>query len=452
MNLKTIGIIIRREYLNKVRKKSFLVTTLLVPILAGGGMIALMAIMMTTKDKLKKVAVVDRSAIVMPALEDTETIDFVDYCDFELDSVKANMAKLGYDAVLSISAIDEESKSFTADITSQKPLGIEMVEVINGKLNTALEEYRVNSYGIEGLDQIMKDVKAHIRLNAYTMDDEGKETVSETGVYAAVSMILGIIIFMFVTLYGASVMSAVIEEKSSRVVEVLVSSVKATELMFGKIFGIALVALTQFLLWIVLTVAIVGAASAIMGKDLFAGGSSDPMEMVESMGVDASQVESMTEAVAETSGLGSVVTTLNNMPLGKILISFVIFFIFGYMLYASLYAAIGSAVENEGDTQQLQLPITIPLMVAYIIAIYAFKAPDSSIAFWGSMIPFTSPIVMIARLPFGVPTWELVVSIAALILTFAVCAWASAKIYKVGILMFGKKSTWKDLWKWLKQN
>lgn len=452
MNLKTIGIIIRREYLNKVRKKSFLVTTLLVPILAGGGMIALMAIMMTTKDKLKKVAVVDRSAIVMPALEDTETIDFVDYCDFELDSVKANMAKLGYDAVLSISAIDEESKSFTADITSQKPLGIEMVEVINGKLNTALEEYRVNSYGIEGLDQIMKDVKAHIRLNAYTMDDEGKETVSETGVYAAVSMILGIIIFMFVTLYGASVMSAVIEEKSSRVVEVLVSSVKATELMFGKIFGIALVALTQFLLWIVLTVAIVGAASAIMGKDLFAGGSSDPMEMVESMGVDASQIESMTEAVAETSGLGSVVTTLNNMPLGKILISFVIFFIFGYMLYASLYAAIGSAVENEGDTQQLQLPITIPLMVAYIIAIYAFKAPDSSIAFWGSMIPFTSPIVMIARLPFGVPTWELVVSIAALILTFAVCAWASAKIYKVGILMFGKKSTWKDLWKWLKQN
>lgn len=452
MNLKTIGIIIRREYLNKVKKKSFLVTTLLVPILAGGGLIALMAIMMTTKEKLKKIAVVDRSAIVMPALEDTETIDFIDYCDFELDSVKAGMSRLGLDAVLSISEIDPETKSFTADITSLKPLGMEMVDVINSRLNSALEDYRIGTYGIEGLDQIMKDVKAHVRLNSYTMDEEGRETVSETGVYAVVSMVLGIIIFMFVTLYGASVMSAVIEEKSSRVVEVLVSSVKSTELMFGKIFGIALVALTQFLLWIVLTAIIVGVASAAMGGNMFGSAGTDPMEMVQGMGVDASQVEAVTDAVSESGELATVITTLHNMPLGRIAIAFVIYFIFGYMLYASLYAAIGSAVENEGDTQQLQLPVTIPLMVAYFIAIYAFRAPDSSIAFWGSMIPFTSPIVMIARLPFGVPVWELAVSIAVLVLTFAVCAWASAKIYKVGILMFGKKSTWKDLWKWLKQN
>lgn len=284
------------------------------------------------------------------------------------------------------------------------------------------------------------------------MDEEGRETVSETGVYAVVSMVLGIIIFMFVTLYGASVMSAVIEEKSSRVVEVLVSSVKSTELMFGKIFGIALVALTQFLLWIVLTAIIVGVASAAMGGNMFGSAGTDPMEMVQGMGVDASQVEAVTDAVSESGELATVITTLHNMPLGRIAIVFVIYFIFGYMLYASLYAAIGSAVENEGDTQQLQLPVTIPLMVAYFIAIYAFRAPDSSIAFWGSMIPFTSPIVMIARLPFGVPVWELAVSIAVLVLTFAVCAWASAKIYKVGILMFGKKSTWKDLWKWLKQN
>lgn len=452
MNLKTIGIIIRREYLNKVKKKSFLVTTLLVPILAGGGLIALMAIMMTTKEKLKKIAVVDRSAIVMPALEDTETIDFIDYCDFELDSVKAGMSRLGLDAVLSISEIDPGTKSFTADITSLKPLGMEMVDVINSRLNSALEDYRIGTYGIEGLDQIMKDVKAHVRLNSYTMDEEGRETVSETGVYAVVSMVLGIIIFMFVTLYGASVMSAVIEEKSSRVVEVLVSSVKSTELMFGKIFGIALVALTQFLLWIVLTAIIVGVASAAMGGNMFGSAGTDPMEMVQGMGVDASQVEAVTDAVSESGELATVMTTLHNMPLGRIAIAFVIYFIFGYMLYASLYAAIGSAVENEGDTQQLQLPVTIPLMVAYFIAIYAFRAPDSSIAFWGSMIPFTSPIVMIARLPFGVPVWELAVSIAVLVLTFAVCAWASAKIYKVGILMFGKKSTWKDLWKWLKQN
>jgi len=155
--------------------------------------------------------------------------------------------------------------------------------------------------------------------------------------------------------------------------------------------------------------------------------------------------------MSSDSGLSTVITTIQGMPLVKIAVYFLLFFLFGYMLYASLFAAIGSAVENEGDTQQLQLPLTIPLMVAYIIAIYAFRAPDSQIAFWGSMIPFTSPIVMIARVPFGVPEWQVWVSLALLILTFVAAAWVSAKIYKVGILMFGKKSTWKDLWKWLKQ-
>ena len=449
MNLRTIGLIIRREYLNKVKKKSFLITTLLVPLLAGGGMVALMAIMMTTKEQLKKVAVVDRSGIVMPALEDTETIDFVDYGDFALDSVKTNMESLGLDAVLSVSPVDSVAKTVSADIVSVKPLGIEMSEIINNRIDSAVESYRIESYGIKDLDKIMEDIKAHVKLNAYTIGEDGKETVSETGVYAIVSMLLGIIIFMFVTIFGSSVMSAVIEEKASRVVEVLVSSVKATELMFGKIIGIALVAITQFALWILLTMAIVSIAAPVIGADKL---SSDPAAIAQTMGVDQAQMDAVTAAAAEPGELSVVLTTLKGMPMGTILVSFLVFFIFGYLLYASLFAAIGSAVENEGDTQQLQIPLTIPLMVAYIMAIYAFKAPDSSIAFWGSIIPFTSPIVMIARIPFGVPTWELILSLSLLIVTFAVCAWVSAKIYKVGILMFGKKSTWKDLWKWIKQN
>ncbi|MCQ2168445.1 MAG: ABC transporter permease [Bacteroidales bacterium] len=446
MNLRIIGIIIRREYLNKVKKKSFLVTTFIVPVLVAGGMIALMAVMMTTKEKMKKIAVADRSGIVMPVLEDTETIDFVDVGSSSLDSVKSNMASLGYDAVLGISEINQAEKTVSADITSVKPLGIEMVEVVNNRINTAVENYRIDSYGIEGLGQIMKDVKADVKLNAYTMDEEGKETISETGVYAVVSMVLGIIIFMFVTLYGGMVMSAVIEEKSSRVVEVLVSSVKATELMFGKIIGIALVAVTQFLLWIVLSGALIGVIGSIAGPDVLPGTDAGTMEMVQGMGVDSAQL-----AATAPSELSAVMTTVRNMPLGLIACTFLVFFVFGYMLYASMFAAIGSAVENEGDTQQLQLPVTIPLLVAYMIAIYAFKAPDSAIAFWGSIIPFTSPIVMLARIPFGVPTWELVLSVALLIGTFVLFAWASAKIYKVGILMFGKKSTWKDLWKWFNQ-
>lgn len=450
MNLKTIGIIIRREYLNKVKKKSFLVTTFLVPILVGGGTIALMAIMMTTKEQLKKIAVVDRSGIVMPLLEDSETTRFVDYRDFDIEKVKADMTTLGLDAVLSISEINPEQKSVSADITSLKPLGMEMSENITHKINEAVEAYRIDSYGIADLDQIMRDVKSNVKLNAFTIDDEGKETVSETGVYAVISMLLGIIIFIFITVFGASVMSAVIEEKSSRVVEVLVSSVKATELMFGKIFGIALVALTQFFLWIVLSAAIIGVAGGAMSEKLDSL-TSNSEEMARTMGVDSSQMSAV-PAGASDSDVSVILSTLGTLNLGEMICAFILFFIFGYMLYASLYAAIGSAVENEGDTQQLQLPITIPLMIAYIIALYAFKAPDSTIAFWGSMIPFTSPIVMIARLPFGVPFWELALSLGLLILTFGICAWASAKIYKVGILMFGKKSTWKDLWKWLKQS
>ena len=450
MNLRTIGIIIRREYLNKVKKKSFLVTTFVVPILVAGGMIALMAVMLNSKEKQKKIAVVDRSGIVMPVLEDVETIDYTDCTGVSADSLKLNMSSMGYDAVLSVSEINVAEKSVAADITSVNPLGIELVEIVRNKINGAVEKFRIESYGIEGLDRIMKEVKADVKLNAYTMNDEGEETISETGVYAIISMVLGIIIFMFVTIYGGMVMSAVIEEKSSRVVEVLISSVKATELMFGKIIGVALVAVTQFVLWVVLSGAILSVAGSLVGDDITAL-AENPAAVSGTLGVDAGQIGEMAAAASEAGEVSVVLTTLRNMPLGLIGFAFLIFFLFGYMLYASMFAAIGSAVENEGDSQQLQMPLVIPLMIGYVIAIYAFKAPDSAMAFWGSIIPFTSPIVMLARLPFGVPGWELALSIALLVASFLLMAWISAKIYRVGILMFGKKSTWSDLWKWLKQ-
>ena len=329
---------------------------------------------------------------------------------------------------------------------------MELTDNINSRINRAVEDYRIASYDIEGLDQILKDVKANVKLHSYTVSESGEEKISEAGVYSILSMLLGIFLFMFITLFGGMVMSSVIEEKSSRVVEVLVSSVKSTELMFGKIIGIALVALTQFLLWIVLSVAIISVGGAVIGFDKLSD-VGDATEMVSSMGgVDADQIEAMTAQMSDESELGTVFSTLRNLPFGEIIGLFIVYFIFGYLLYASMFAAIGSAVENEGDTQQLQLPLTIPLLLGYMIALYAFRAPDSSIAFWGSIIPFTSPVVMISRLPFGVPAWELILSIVLLIATFVLCAWASAKIYRVGILMFGKKSTFKDLWKWLKQD
>ena len=451
MNLRTIGVVIRREYLNKVKKKSFLVTTLVVPILVAGLTIGVMAMMMTTKDKSKTIAVIDNSGIAASYLEDTETIKYVHLNDCQIDSVKTHLEALGYDGVLTVSEINAVTKDFSADIFSSKPFGMELTENISNRLDKALEDYRISSYNIEGLDQILKDVKANVSLRSFTVAEDGEEKLSEAGVYSIVSMLLGIFLFLFITLFGSMVMSAVIEEKTSRVVEVLVSSVKATELMFGKIIGVALVALTQFFLWIVLSGLIIGIGGHFMGSNLLSGADpADYVEMAENMsGMDAASLQAELPAPSD---LQIALDSLRNMNIGQIIILFIVFFIFGYLLYASLFAAIGSAVENEGDTQQLQLPLTIPLMLAYIFALYAFRAPDSQMAIWGSIFPFTSPIVMIARLPFGVPGWQIALSIGLLIVTFIACAWLSAKIYKVGILMFGKKSTWKDLWKWLRQS
>lgn len=445
MNLRTIGIIINREYMTRVKKKSFLLITFLSPILFAALCLLPSLIMLGAKEEAKKVAVVDASGIMMSVLQDTDAVTYADLSDHHVDSVKSKLAELGYDAVLNISAINEETKTLSAEIFSAKPLGMDLTENINNRIESAVEDYRIASYGIEGLADIMQDVKVNIPLKSYTLGEDGEEKISESGVYMLVSMILGMIVYMFIAMFGSMVMSSVIEEKSSRVVEVLISSVKATELMFGKIIGIALVALTQFFLWIVLTFSIIGVVGLVAGPGLMGGDPQAMMEMAQDMGAgDVVDMEDM-------GGASVILSTLSNLDFGQIILCFVLFFVLGYMLYASLFAAVGSAVENEGDSSQLQLPLTIPLMLGFFIAIYAFNAPGSAVVFWGSIIPFTSPIVMLARLPFGVATWEIVLSLVLLVLTFIACAWLSAKIYKVGILMFGKKSTWKDLWKWLKQ-
>lgn len=450
MNTRIIGLVISREYLTRVKKKSFLILTFLAPILFGAMCILPSLIMVYSKEDGKKVAVVDNSGLVMPYLVDSETVDYEDCAGQSVEALKSGLGNNGYDAILSISALNSQTRDVNAEVFSSKPLGIDMTETMSNRINKAVEDYRISSYGIEGLETIMKEVKADVKLRSYTLDEEGKETVSESAVFMLVSMVLGMIIYMFIAIFGGMVMSSVIEEKASRVVEVLISSVKATDLMFGKIIGIALVALTQFFLWVVLTFAIVAGVGAIAGESIL--GSTDTAVMVEMSGMSAEQMESLTAAASEPEGLEVIFSSLRSMPIAEILICFVLFFLFGYMLYASLFAAIGSGAESEGDTQQLQIPITIPLLLGFFIAIYAFKAPDSSLVLWGSMIPFTSPIVMLARLPFGVPMWQIIVSVVLLVATTSVLAWASAKIYRVGILMFGKKTTWKDLWKWFKQD
>ena len=458
MNLKKLGIIIQREYLNKVKKKSFLLTTFGVPILFAGMYAVMIFIMLRAEGDSKRIAVIDNSGIVMEKLENTKQLTFTRIDETDPEAVKNRLGEYDADILLYVSPLDSATKSVTATTYADKPMGMETAEVIERRINDAVEAYRIDSYDIPGLDQIMEDVHSNVHLTSYTVDDKGKETISQSEVYMIVSMVLAMALYMFIAIFSGMVMSSVIEEKTSRVVEVLVSSVKSTELMFGKIIGVALVALTQFLLWIVLTLLIIGILGGIVGMDKITGGvDQSQIEQIQEMPMTAGptiDLQSLTDttAVAEgPTGMQAVLGTLGSLNYPQLIVSFLLFFIFGYLLYASLFAAIGSAVENEADTQQLQLPVTVPLLIGFFIAFYAFRAPESSIVWWGSIIPFTSPIVMLARLPFGVPTWELILSIGLLILTFVACAWASAKIYKVGILMFGKKSTFKDLWKWLKQ-
>ena len=462
MDFRIIKTVISREYSTRVKKKSFLVTTFLVPILFAAMMVVVMYIMGNTKERKQDVAVVDQSGIVMPHLTSTDRVTYEDFSSEQPDSIKNRLSSLGKDVLVVISPLDTVKKTVSVLAYSKDPLGVEFTSGLRGMVDDAVEEYRVRQYGIENLSQIMKDVKSHVSVTEYTMDESGKETLSESGIYMIVSMVLGIIIWMFITMFGAQVMSSVIEEKSSRVVEVLISSVKAVDLMFGKIIGVALVALTQFLLWIVLTVILTGVFSAFMGKDMLKDLQANPQMMGQTVNIPGGtdigtiSLDEIPDTTAVQAGQPSqmqkVIATLANIPWGKLIVSFLIFFILGYLLYASMYAAVGSAVENEGDASQLQLPLTIPLMIAYFIILMAFQNPDSPVVVWGSIIPFTSPIVMLARIPYGVPMWQLILSIVLLFFTFLGCAWASAKIYKAGILMFGKKSTFKDLWKWLRQS
>ena len=451
MKFRNIKTIISREYMTRVKKKSFLLTTFLVPILFAAICILPSVIMFMAKDTGKKVAVVDQSGIVMPYLVDTDAVEYEDYSAEPVDSMKARFEALGLDALVVVSPIDSVAKTVSVASYSPKPLSMELKEGVQSKVNDAVENYRLALYDITDLKQIMEDVKSDVSMATYTLDESGEEKITSSEVYMIISMVLSIIIYMFIAMFSGMVMQSVIEEKSSRVVEVLVSSVKATELMFGKIIGVACVALTQFFLWIVLTLLLVGGFSAFIGFDSLMG---DPaqteqmMEMTAQMGgVD---VADMTAAMAEEEGMGAVLSTLKDIDWVQMVLAFIVYFALGYLLYASFFAAIGSAVENEADTNQLQMPVTVPLMLAFFVAIYAFNAPDSPIVWWCSMIPFTSPIVMLARIPFGVPAWELILSVVLLLATFVACAWVSAKIYKIGILMFGKKTTFKDLWKWLK--
>ncbi|MBO7764379.1 MAG: ABC transporter permease [Bacteroidales bacterium] len=447
MNIGKIQLVAGREYSIRVKKKSFIFTTILTPILFAALMIVPSVVMlMGGNEEIRKVVVVDNSGVVAPTLVDTEIVDYEVLQGVSVDSLKANFEATGAYAIVEISQLDE-NKNVSITAYSAKQMNMELKSSIKRSANAALEAYKLESYDIENLDKILEDVKSDVQLSAYTIGDDGDAKKSMVEISMAMSYIMSFFIYIFVFMFGNMVMNSVIQEKSNRIVEVIVSSVKPFDLMLGKILGVAGVAVTQFLIWVVLTVVLVFGFQAVMGPELFTGGA---QQMTQMAGVDA---EAMMAAAAAPSGpLADIMGALSQINFPYIIGCFLIYFVLGYLLYAAMFAAVGSAVENEADTQQLTLPISLPLILGLFIMLHTFEHPESSLSFWASMIPFTSPMVMLARIPFegAVPTWELLLSIGLLFVTFLAIVYLSGKIYRVGILMYGKKASWKDLWKWIK--
>lgn len=439
MNLNKIGIIIGREYTTRVKKKSFILTTLLTPVFMAVLILIPSVIMLYQGRDQQKVMLVDRSGLVQPYFQSGEKVEY-SFADTnaDIEQMKAGFDDLGIDVLVVVSGLDADN-NVSVTTYSKEPVSLEDKSSISRKVETAVRDYKLKAYDIVGYEDIMAKVKTDVPVEALTLTSDGGEKADSVEAYMIMAYIMSFLIYMFTFMFGNMVMRGVIEEKSNRIVEVVVSSVSSFELMMGKIIGVAGVALTQFIIWIVLTLVLVSAGGALFGADLLSSGAAAVPGAAEA-----------TDAVAGSVANG-ILGGLASLNIPYLLIFFLIYFLLGYLLYASMFAAVGSAVDNEADTGQLAMPITIPLMLGLFIMLHTFQHPSSGLSFWASIIPFTSPMVMLARLPFGVvPGWQLALSIALLLLTFVFVTYLSARIYRVGILMYGKKASFKDLYKWMK--
>ncbi len=439
--MKKIFLIIEREFLTRVKKKSFIIMTILTPILMAA-MFVVPAWMTTMKDNdHRTIAVIDQSEICAAFLENTELLEFVKQPDATLEALKKKVDEGVYYAVLQIGQLNEKQEP-EVSMYALKQVPLDVQGRIEKSLEKGLEQYKLKQYNIVDLDKIMASVKTKVNIKTFVVaKNGGEDKAASTGISMGISYGASFLIYMFIFLFGGMVMRGVIEEKSSRIVEVIVSSVKPFQLMMGKIIGVASVGLLQFIIWVLLTIALVTVAQGVLLS------SNDVQEVATQMsGGSAHMLEQAKQAANDT----GMFAALNNVDIVGILVAFLLFFLLGYLFYASMFAAIGSAVENEAETQQLMLPVTIPLILGIFIMIHTFQHPDSALSFWGSMIPFTSPIVMMARIPFGVPLWEVAASLGILLVSFMGMAWLAGKIYRVGILMYGKKTSWGEMWKWIR--
>ncbi len=431
-------LVARREFSVRVRKKSFFVLTLLAPLLMALLVTVPAYIMTLGDDEAKVVAVIDDSHSFENTLTSSDMLRYAFLQNESVDSVRNTFKQHDYYAVLHIGTLERSGEPSEIKFYSDKQVSLEVQQSALQSLSREVEQRKMQTYHIPGLSQIVKDTRTKLTAQTVKWGDDGREQKTHVGVAMAISYASAFLIYMFIFMFGNMVMRGVIEEKINRIVEVIVSSIKPFQLMMGKIIGVALVGLLQFSLWIILTLVLI----SIFGT--FMGGSATDMTALKT-GVPADQMANITAGE-----MSNILAYLSGFNFPWIITCFVLFFIGGYLLYSSLFAAVGSAVESEADTQQLMIPITVPMILAIMVMLNTFQHPNSAISFWFSIIPFTSPVVMMARIPFEVPTWQVVLSLGLLYATFIVMVWIAGKIYRTGILMYGKKATFKEMWKWMK--
>jgi len=458
--MNKIGLIIRREYLTRVRKKSFIIMSLLGPLIFAAYILIPMYFATLGDKEEKLMVVIDDSGLFTAqgpdgpvfTIQETETIKFQVVKGVPIETFKETFEESGYYGLLFIPANILASNSSL--IYSTKQTSIEISEYLKRSMESEIEDLKLAQHEIEDIDKILAEVETSINVRNIKWTKDGKTQESNTGVIMGIGYLGGMMIFFFIFFFGSQVMRGVIEEKVSRIIEVIVSSVKPFQLMMGKIIGVGLVGLTQFLIWMVLSAVLVTGLKAaffpeltqtpteqVVGSDLFdQGTSAQDMSIGTPEGLANQDMDMAKEIFA----------SLKSINAGIMIASFLFFFIFGYLLYASMFAVIGSMVDNETDTQQLIFPVILPLILGIYVMISAINNPDNALAFWFSIIPFTSPVVMMVRIPFGVPWWQLALSGSLLVLTFLAMTWVAAKVYRTGILMYGKKVSYREVWKWLR--
>jgi len=417
--MRKIWLIIKREYLVRVRKKAFIVMTIVGPLLMAA-LLIVPTYLAEESQELRSIAIEENGFNFTNQLEDTEFLHFSKIPTEEATLLKEGFAESNYYALLHI-----EENNFT--LYSNQQISLSISNGIESQLEKIIEHQKLKAAGID--ITILESAESTVNITTKIISEDGNTTNSQAEASMGIGFICGILIYMFIFMYGTMVMRGVIEEKTSRIVEVIISSVKPFQLMMGKILGVALVGLTQFVLWILLTFAI-----ATIAELLF---------------MDASSMTTELNSAQQSILLSEISNLTGGINLVQIFFSFLFYFLAGYLMYSSLFAAVGSAVDAEADTQQFVLPITIPLILSFILIQPIMENPDGTLAFWMSMIPFTSPVIMMVRLPFGVDNWELALSVGILISSFILTTWFAGKIYRTGILMYGKKASYKELWKWL---